>query len=220
MEWLDVVWTLIFVLIGYLIGSISNAIILCKMLGKEDVRTKGSGNAGATNVLRNYGKKMGLLVFMLDILKTVVAVMIAWSFQKYSKISHADGIMLQAVAIAVIVGHMFPIFFKFQGGKGAASTAGMYLVIDWPLFFIGIVIFIAIVMITRMVSLGSIMAILILILIQIGLAQINDQDIVNPLMQNYPWWCTTIFMSIGWILVTFKHSSNIKRIIQKKERKI
>lgn len=218
MVWQDILWTTLFAIVGYLIGSISNAIILCKFLGKEDIRTKGSGNAGATNVLRNYGKKMGLIVFILDILKTVVAIMIAWTFQRYVK--GMDGIVLAAVGFAVIVGHMYPIYFKFQGGKGAACSVGLFTMAQWPQFFIGMIIFIVIVKITRMVSVGSITSILIMVGIYIGLSFIPGQDIINPIMNNYAWWVTTIFLFLSWVLITFKHKENIKRIIQGKENKI
>lgn len=89
---------------------------------KEDIRTKGSGNAGATNITRNYGKKVGLIVFVLDILKPVISVFIPWVIMEnvalFAKMS------LQFIGLFALIGHIYPIFFKFKGGKGAATFVG------------------------------------------------------------------------------------------------
>lgn len=222
MKWEYVGATLIFALIGYLIGSISNAIIVSKFIHKEDVRTKGSGNAGATNMMRNYGKKWALAVFLLDILKVVIPILIAWSFKKYSGIEWLSGALIQAAGLAAIIGHIWPIYFKFKGGKGAASSVGFILSMQWMLVIIGIISFIIIVWKTRKVSVGSMLGIFIIIIFQISFAfipHLSDEWSI-PLMNSVPWWVNTIFLLIVWGLVVYKHIPNIKRLIKGEERTI
>lgn len=91
---------------------------------KEDIRTKGSGNAGATNITRNYGKKVGLIVFVLDILKPVVSVFIPWVIMKNTNAALFADMSLQFIGLFALIGHIYPIFFKFKGGKGAATFVG------------------------------------------------------------------------------------------------
>ena len=140
--------------IGYLIGSVNFSVILSKKLAGFDLREKGSKNAGTTNMLRTVGKKGAALVLILDILKGVVAVVI-------SKLISGDAneaIACQIAAFAVVLGHTFPIFFEFKGGKGVATSIGVLLVINWQIGLICLVYGILMIVLTRMVSLGSITA--------------------------------------------------------------
>lgn len=222
MIWHDFLSTILFSIIGYLIGSISNAIIVSKLFAKEDIRTKGSGNAGATNTFRNYGKLMGGIVFILDALKVVISIMIAWSIKKYSGVEWLSGIVLQIVGFSVIVGHIWPIFFKFKGGKGAACTFGLVLMMNWPVAILGTIAFITTVSLTKKVSLGSMIAATVVIPFQIAFAFIpymNDPW-ANPVMRDMPWWVDTITLLLVDIVVIIKHIPNIKRLINGNENTI
>lgn len=221
MKWEYFGATMIFVVVGYLIGSISWSIIITKFKYHDDIRTKGSGNAGATNTLRNFGIKVGLIVFILDILKPIIAALIAYEVKIHST-NFLSGILVQAAAFGAIIGHIFPIFFKFKGGKGAASFLGLFILMNWLIAIIGFFVFMIIVFKTKMVSAGSILAPFILIFFQIAfiyIPHLNDYW-TNPLTRDPYLWINTIFLSITWIIVTIMHRENIKRILQGNERKL
>lgn len=219
MKWEYFGVTILFVAIGYLIGSISWATILSTKLKKEDIRDFGSKNAGATNTLRNYGPLMALAVFILDVLKPVIAIAIAFLVKTYGG-NPWNGILVQAAGIATIIGHIFPVFFKFKGGKGAASLAGLTLAMQWILFFIGFILFVIIVKITKKVSLGALLGSFLLIIFNIGFGFINEmnQDWSNPMTQDPYWWVNTIVLSLAWLLVLYRHKDNIKRLLNGTER--
>lgn len=187
------------IILPYLIGSINPAIILSKKIYHDDIRSHGSGNAGATNTLRTYGVKMAALIFGLDLLKAVLAVIIGSII-----ISREVG---GAIAgIFVILGHTFPIYYKFKGGKGVASLAGVVLVLSPITFVILIALFIAIVCLTRFVSLGSVMCALLLPLVQSAFYPKNG--------------FITLACIVIMALIVFMHRENIKRLLVGKESKI
>ena len=141
-------------IISYLIGSINFSVILSKKIAGFDVREKGSGNAGSTNMLRSVGKKAAALTLICDILKGVVAILIAmligWIFNVENK-----SLLVQISGIAVVIGHTFPIFFGFKGGKGVATSLGILIMTNWQIGLICLVFGIVLIILTRMVSLGS-----------------------------------------------------------------
>lgn len=137
-------------IIAYLLGSINFGIILSSNMYGDDVRTHGSGNAGTTNMLRTYGKKAAILTLAGDVLKGVAAVMIARIV-----LGSTCGYV---AALFAVLGHAFPIFYKFKGGKGVATTLGVTLALNWVVAVILLVIFALIVLLTKFVSLGSIIA--------------------------------------------------------------
>lgn len=138
-------------IIAYLIGSISSAIIICKIANQPDPRTQGSGNAGATNMLRFAGKKLALLTLLFDILKGTVAVFIG-------KIIGVEGVFLGLVAFAAFLGHLYPIYFKFRGGKGVATLIGGCLGLSLPLGFAVIITWLIIAIVFRYSSLAAMIA--------------------------------------------------------------
>lgn len=144
---------------GYLLGSVSFAVLVSKFLFKEDVRVKGSGNAGMTNVLRSYGKKGAVLTLLGDVAKGALSVglghvlfmlLAAGSLSLYG--AYIGG-------ICAIVGHMFPLYFGFKGGKGVATSGGVILALQPLLAVVLVTIFLAIVLVSKMVSLGSVVGI-------------------------------------------------------------
>lgn len=202
---------IIIAIIAYLLGSISFSVIISKKMAGFDVREKGSGNAGSTNVLRSVGKKAAALTLLGDVLKGVVAILIAFILGNIigeENISRA--LLVQIAGFFVILGHTFPVFFKFKGGKGIATALGILLLINWQIGLICLVFALVIMVITRMVSLGSIMAAIlfpILVLFVPHNAYIADGQYF-------------IFSLILAAFVIFNHRENVKRLLEGKENKL
>lgn len=199
---------IIVAVIAYLLGSISFSVIISKKIAGFDVREKGSGNAGSTNVLRTVGKKAAVLTLICDVLKGVVAVLIATLVGKIWK--ELDGALLvQLVGIFVIIGHTFPIFFKFKGGKGVATSLGVLLITNWQIGLICLVFALVLMALTQMVSVGSIGAAILYPVLTIFITQ---NYIVTG---NY-----IISSIIIAVLVVFNHRSNVKRLLSGTENRI
>ena len=201
-------------IIAYLIGSINFSIILSKKMAGFDVREKGSGNAGTTNMLRTVGKKAALITLICDILKGVVPVLLAVLIGNIANHFGAEirvDYLAQVAGVGTIIGHTFPIYYGFKGGKGVASSLGLVLIINWQIGLICLVFALLIMAVTRMVSLGSIStAILFPVLIIFGVAK--QYNIVEG---NY-----IIFSLVLAAIVIFNHRSNIKRILSGTENKL
>ena len=154
----------IIAVLSYLLGSLNFGVILSNTVKKEDVRDSGSGNAGTTNMMRTYGKTLGLLTIAGDILKVMVAIWIAFKIMDVEELkvtldnaSDYPQVVLKSFAgLFAVLGHIFPCFFKFKGGKGVATSGGMVIMIDWRIALILFAIFVLTILITRYVSLGSI----------------------------------------------------------------
>lgn len=194
--------------IAYLLGSISFSVIFSKKMAGIDVREEGSKNAGTTNVLRTVGKKAAALTLICDILKGVVAVLIGYAISFITTELNA-ALLVQIAGTFAIIGHTFPVFFKFKGGKGIATSLGILLLVNYQIGLICLVFWIVIVLFTRMVSLGSIMA---AILFPVLTIFINQNYLVEG---NY-----IVFGVIVAALVVFNHRSNVKRILGGNENKL
>lgn len=204
---------IIVAIISYLIGSIMFSVIFTKKIAGFDVRTRESGNAGSTNVLRTAGKKVAIITLICDILKGVVAVLIGYLVGKLTKASVETSQMLILTAgVMVVLGHTFPIFFKFKGGKGVATSLGVLLMINWKIGLICLVFALLIMAVSRMVSLGSISA---AILFPVLCIFINENYLIKANHFGY-----VLFGIILCLLVVFNHRSNLKRIINGKENKL
>lgn len=199
---------IIVTIIAYLLGSISFSVIIGKKMAGFDVREKGSGNAGSTNVLRTVGKKAAILTLICDCLKGVIAVLIGLLAGKIVK-NLDNALLVQLAGIAVVLGHTFPIFFKFKGGKGVATSLGVLLVINWQIGLICLVFALVLMALTRMVSLGSISA---AVLFPVLTIFIRNHYLVPG---NY-----IVFGVILAAFVIFNHRENVKRLISGKENKI
>lgn len=139
-------------IIAYAIGSINFSVILSKKMAGFDIRKKGSGNAGSTNMLRSVGKKAALITLICDILKGVVSILIAILigniFNDLNK-----SLLVQIAGLAVVIGHTFPVFFNFKGGKGVATAIGIILLTNWQIGLICLIFGIFLILVTKMVSL-------------------------------------------------------------------
>ena len=201
---------IIVTIIAYLIGSINFSIIISKKIAGFDVREKGSGNAGTTNMLRSVGKRAAALTLLCDVLKGVIAIGIAILVGKF--IQNLDkALLVQLAAIAVVLGHTFPIFFQFKGGKGVATSLGVLLLVNWKIGLICLVFAVALIVLTRMVSLGSVGA---AILYPVLVMFIHTNYTV-PEGTNY-----LIFSIILAVIVAFNHRTNIKRLMNGTENRI
>lgn len=203
---------IIVAIIAYLLGSINFSIIISKKMAGFDVREKGSGNAGTTNVLRTVGKKAAIITLICDILKGVVAVLIALLAGKIME-GLDDALLVQLAGILVIVGHTFPIFFKFKGGKGIATSLGVLLMTNWQIGLICLVFALVLIILTKMVSVGSIAA---AILFPVLVIFIKDNYIVAESGN----WSYLIYSIIIAVIVIFNHRENVKRILNGTENKI
>ena len=195
-------------ILSYLIGSINFSIIISKKVAGFDVREKGSGNAGTTNMLRTVGKKAALITLVCDILKGVISILLALLIGKIAKEAN-NSILVQIAGILVIIGHTFPIFFKFKGGKGVATAVGVLLTTNWQIGLICLIFGLVLIALTRMVSLGSITA---AILFPILVLFIKTNYIVEG---NY-----FIYSLIIAVMVVFNHRENVKRLLNGTENKI
>ncbi len=194
-------------LVAYLIGSISFAIIFGKKFGGFDVREKGSKNAGSTNVLRTVGKKAAALTLICDILKGVVAVLLAMLAAHIWAESDTEVETLKYLAgLMAIVGHTFPVYYGFRGGKGVATSLGVLLMVNPKIGLICLIFALIIMIATRWVSLGSILAAILFPILTVFM--VDD---------NYPAKVISIIIAL---LVIFNHRANIKRLKDGTENKL
>lgn len=202
--------------ISYLLGSLNFSIIFSKFFAREDIRKSGSGNAGATNMLRTYGKRFAVITMIGDILKVAVAIVITFAIlgapMKYLFSNPEDYVEIERIMIYkelsgffCVLGHIFPLFFKFKGGKGVAACTGMVIIVDWRIALILFVIFVIIIMVTKWISLGSIViALLYPVFIYVF----------------YSNWLLAVIALLFTLIVIIAHRQNIKRLINGTENKI
>lgn len=196
--------------IAYLIGSISFSVLISKKIAGFDVREKGSGNAGATNMLRSIGKKAALLTLLCDVLKGIVAISFAIIVGLIAKNSD-KALLVQIAGILVVIGHTFPIFFEFKGGKGVATSLGVLVMTNWKIGLICLVFALVLMALTRMVSMGSVGA---AILFPVLVLFINTNFTVSEGSSYF------VYSIILALIVAFNHRSNIKRILNGTENKL
>ena len=200
--------SLIVAIIAYLIGSINFSVILSKKMAGFDVREKGSVNAGTTNMLRTVGKKAAAITLLCDILKGVVSIIIAIFIGKIVENSNTS-MLVQIAGVAVILGHTFPIFFKFKGGKGVATSLGVLIMSNWQIGLICLVFALVLMILTQMVSVGSIAAAILYPVLTLFI----PQNYIVP--GNY-----LIYSIILAVLIVFNHRENVKRLLNGTENKI
>lgn len=201
-------------IIAYLIGSINFSILISKKIAGFDVREKGSGNAGTTNMLRSIGKGAAAITLILDILKGVVAIYVAILYgnivSKLANIQIDNSILVQIAGICVVLGHTFPIYFGFKGGKGVATTLGILLITNYQIGLICLVFALVLIILTKMVSVGALGAAILFPVLTLFLAK---ENFIVP--GNY-----IIYSLIIAVIIIFNHRSNIKRLMNGNENKI
>jgi len=202
------------VILGYLLGSVPFGLLIARWGGKVDVRQHGSGKIGATNVLRTAGRKAAALALVLDMVKGVLAVVFAGLIvgDGYLVVGGFESGVLEAqglAALAAIAGHNWSVFLKFRGGRGVATFFGGLMALYLPAAVFGVVIFIAVIGLTRYASLGSIAGVVGAYAILVPLT------IVNRLPIEY-----LAYTLLGTIIIVAMHRGNISRLISGKERKV
>ncbi len=195
--WVSLAAVALCIIVPYLLGSVNPAVLISKIFYHEDIRDFGSGNAGTTNMLRTYGKKAAAATFLCDLAKAALAVLFGWA---------AWGIDGGAIAgLFVILGHMFPIFAKFRGGKGVACLSMVILLISPLTFLILLVIYVVLVLLFRYISLASVMCALI-------------YPLILSAFGNYGLNVTMAVLSTCFVV--FMHRENIKRLMSGTESKV
>ena len=189
----------VLVVAAYLLGSISFAVLVVRRKTGQDIRAEGSGNAGATNVLRAHGKKLAILVALLDVAKGAAAVFLV-------RLVTADPRWAAAAGFAAILGHVFPVFYSFRGGKGVATAVGAFAVLAPLALLVCLGVFVAIVAATRYVSLGSVVSMALLPAVAGGLFGAAGAIVTAA--------------AATALLVIAKHLPNLKRLARGTERKL
>lgn len=192
---------LIVILIGYLLGCLQWSYILSMKIKKQDIRTLGGGNAGASNMVVNYGWKIGVLVALLDIFKAIISIFIIKYLINISLLDN-NMVYLYLNGLFVILGHNFPFYMSFKGGKGTASTFGMLIAIDYRLGIIGFFVILIVTIITDYIALGALALVTFLIISTMYLNLGNPSILIAILIT---------------LLAIYKHIPNIKNILEKKE---
>ena len=187
-----------FIVAAYLLGSLSSAIIVCRLMGLPDPRTVGSGNPGATNVLRLGGKKAAAITLFGDMLKGFVPTLAA-------VLAGLAPAVVALVALAAFLGHLYPLFFRFQGGKGVATALGVLLGFHWMVGGATVATWLVTAAITRISSLSALVAM--------------------ALAPGYIWWVSgawepTAAMALMTVMLYWRHRENIRRILSGEEKKI
>lgn len=190
------------VVLAYLLGSLSFAVIVSKAMGMADPRSYGSGNPGATNMLRSGKKKAAVLTLLGDALKGLVAVVIAKCLWDAGHITEAT---VAWVSVAVLVGHMWPVFFGFKGGKGVATAVGVLFALSWPVALICTIVWLIMAFGLKISSLAALVA-----------------TVLSPILAWYfideSSWCWAVLVIA--VLVLYRHKSNIQNLLSGKESKI
>ena len=188
----------LFAALAYLIGSISTAIITCRIMGLEDPRTTGSHNPGATNVLRHGGKKAGIITLTGDMLKGLIPVLIVSQFQ-------ADALSIAIVGLSAFLGHLFPVYYGFKGGKGVATYYGVIFGMNWLVGIIAVSIWLTVAVLLKISSLSALISIS------------ATPFVLWYFSHSVP---LTSIVAVMSVLVIWRHQSNIRFLLQGTEGKI
>ena len=220
-SWLALLLT---ALAAYLLGSTNWAIIITRLLRHKDIRQEGSGNAGATNVLRSQGVLPAALTLIGDIGKGVLAALIGGWIMAAVQLAPGEDPLLTAEALQfighyvaglfVVIGHLYPVFHGFKGGKGVAATIGLLFVLDWRMALMCLGLFVLTVSVSRMVSLGSVLAMSYVPVLTFVFRRWADDMSMEAVV-----FCT-VLSGVVALIVIFKHGSNMRRIADGTESRI
>ena len=206
---MKILFEILLLIISYLLGSIPTALIISKVFFKKDIRQYGSKNMGATNTLRVLGLPYAITVFLLDALKaSIILFLFTYGILNRELIPHIHPIIF---GLAGIIGHIFPIFANFKGGKGVASMSGILLVYAPLCFLVEIVAFLLILILTKYVSAGSIISLFLVFILSF---------IIPPVFQTTPDLFFSLFCGIIFVIIVIDHWPNIIRLINGTESQI
>ena len=224
-----IIRTLATMIIAYLIGSLNPAIIITRLKTGKDIRTMGSGNAGFTNVLRSVGKGPAIATIVCDYLKGIIGVLIGWWI--FSQLTVTNDVApveyviygRYLAGLFVILGHSFPIYYGFRGGKSVVTANALMLVVDWRVFLIVLGTFLIIFLATKLISLGSIICAglypVYTLLITYFLDYLPNLGTENELRFRFVLISTGCAFLVGAIII-FRHKDNLKRLINGEEKRI
>ncbi len=229
MNWESVIRTLATAVIAYLLGSLSPAIIITKLKTGQDIRELGSGNAGFTNVLRSVGVAPAVITIICDYAKGILAVLIGWWIFSEMTITN-DVSRLEYVkyggylaGVFVIIGHSFPIFYGFKGGKGVVTANALMIVVDIRVFLLIIATFLIVVLVTRLISLGSIAGAIMFPVYTCLITYFCDYlpllGTPDEIRFRFVLISTACAFVIG-LMIIIRHHENIKRLLAGEEKKI
>ena len=216
-------------IIAYLIGSLNPAIIITRLKTSKDIRTMGSGNAGFTDVLRSVGKGPAIATIVCDYLKGIIGVLIGWWI--FSQLTVTNDVApveyviygRYLAGLFVILGHSFPIYYGFRGGKSVVTANALMLVVDWRVFLIVLGTFLIIFFATKLISLGSIICAglypVYTVLITYFLDYLPNLGTENELRFRFVLISTGCAFLVGAIII-FRHKDNLKRLINGEEKRI
>ena len=224
-----IIRTLATMIIAYLIGSFNPAIVITRLKTGKDIRTMGSGNAGFTNVLRSVGKGPAIATIALDYLKGTVGVLIGWwifsQLTVTNEVSPTEYVIYgrYLAGLFVILGHSFPIYYGFKGGKSVVTANALMLVVDWRVFLMILGTFLIIFFLTKLISLGSIICAALYpvytALITYFCDYLPNLGTENELRFRFVLISTACAFVVG-ALVIFRHKDNLKRLINGEEKRI
>lgn len=197
-------------IVAYLLGSISSAVILSKLLFGKDIRSEGSGNAGATNMLRTHGVKMGVCTLVFDLLKGIIAVFLGKIIMGYTNSHYLITALPLFAGLFAVLGHNYPVYFGFKGGKGVATSLGVILAINWKVALLVAIIALLIMATTKYVSLGSVTAAVLFFIFDLSY-MVTSHTFYMPEL---------IFAGVISALLIIRHSQNIKRLLAGTENKL
>lgn len=210
---------------SYLLGSISFSIIITKKSKlKADIRTMGSGNAGFTNVLRTVGKTHAILTMLGDFFKCIVAILLSrfiftapflFESQSYEVVKY----VAYLAGICCFLGHIYPCFFNFKGGKGVLTAAAVLLMTDWRVFILSVGAFLICLFLSKIVSLSSIVAAVVYPLSTFIMNYFIDYNLINKVSINYVFITSVLSLIVSFVVI-YSHRSNIKRLKEGTEKKI
>lgn len=227
-------------ILGYFFGSIPTGIIIGKVFFHRDPRLEGSKNSGGTNVGRLFGKKIGLICIILDMFKTIIPLIIVWTIIKLSTLNQTlidnfgsglwnNGVMYIYLApLGAMIGHCYPVFAKFSGGKAVATVGGFVLATSWLLSIVGLLVFFIVLKLKKYVSLGSMLAVVAVILVSWAMIIVKYYGPVSFANFGMIGWGDYVIagfeyagaITFGGALLIVRHRTNIKRLINKEESKI
>lgn len=208
MIFLGILFTIV---ISYLLGSINSSIIVCRIFKKKDIRDYGSHNAGLTNTLRVFGKKCAVFTLIGDLAKGIIAVIVSKYFCVAIGLAESFGseeifFIGYVAGIAAILGHIFPIYYHFRGGKGVLVGVSVFIIIDWKAFLAMIVIFAIVLAISKYVSLGSMIA-----AVFCPIITFVSQFFIYKMSTGYV-ILDTVLAACMAVIIIFMHRSNIERL--------